>query len=208
MRHRLVLISALSRSAAALLLLLGGVLPLGGAFIPGSAARADAAPEIVSRWPNRPAPARGETLLRQVMLDRHNAARRAAGAPPMVWDPALAGAAGDYAARLARSGRFEHARQDGRSGYQGENLWRGTRGAFSYQEMVDAWIDERADYRPGPVPGNSRSGNWGGVAHYTQIIWRSTDRVGCAIAEDAGSEYLVCRYSPAGNVYGRDPTID
>ena len=48
----------------------------------------------------------------------------------------------------------------------------------------------------------SRSGNWEDVGHYTQMIWPGSVRVGCAIRSSASNDYLVCRYSPAGNVMG------
>jgi len=46
------------------------------------------------------------------------------------------------------------------------------------------------------------NGRWDQVGHYSQMIWPGTDRVGCAVRSSARSDYLVCRYSPAGNVFG------
>ncbi|MFD2429036.1 CAP domain-containing protein [Sphingobium scionense] len=46
---------------------------------------------------------------------------------------------------------------------------------------------------------------WQDVAHYTQIIWRGTRSVGCALAEGRSFDYLVCRYYPAGNMFGMGP---
>jgi len=40
------------------------------------------------------------------------------------------------------------------------------------------------------------------VGHYTQMIWRNTTEVGCAVAERDDRQILVCRYSPPGNVRG------
>jgi hypothetical protein len=48
----------------------------------------------------------------------------------------------------------------------------------------------------------SRTGDWSQVAHYTQIVWPATQRVGCATASNRSNDYLVCRYLPAGNVVG------
>ena len=47
--------------------------------------------------------------------------------------------------------------------------------------MVGSWIDEKRAFRPGVFPNVSRTGNWDDVAHYTQLIWKGTTRVGCAI---------------------------
>ena len=49
---------------------------------------------------------------------------------------------------------------------------------------------------------NLSVGDWSQVAHYTQIVWPSTERVGCATASNRSNDYLVCRYLPAGNVVG------
>ncbi len=79
----------------------------------------------------------------------------------------------------------------------------GTRGAYRYDEMVSAWAAERRDLVPGRVPNVSRTGRFGDVGHYTQMIWPTTTRVGCGFAGNRDTEYLVCRYSPPGNVVGR-----
>jgi hypothetical protein len=68
--------------------------------------------------------------------------------------------------------------------------------------MVDGWIEERKDYVPGRFPDVSRTGQWGDVGHYTQLIWSKTTSVGCAIATGADDDVLVCRYSPPGNFVG------
>lgn len=157
---------------------------------------------VERRYAQAPAP-RGAALLRDAMLAAHDAARTAVGVPPLRWDARLAADAQLYAAAMARTGRFEHAHQPQGPGRQGENLWTGTRGAYRYAEMVAAWADERRDFINRPTPGFSRTGRWQDVAHYTQMIWRDTTTVGCAVAAEVRDEYLVCRYSPAGNVMGR-----
>jgi hypothetical protein len=35
------------------------------------------------------------------------------------------------------------------------------------------------------------------------MAWRNTMTVGCALASNRDNDYLVCRYSPAGNVVGQ-----
>lgn len=162
-------------------------------------------PVIVDRWQPGPPPERGAEALRATMLAGHNAARRAARIGPLVWDDALARDAAAYARTLARTGRFEHSPRVPGAVPQGENLWMGTRGAFTFSEMVQGWVDERRFFRRGRFPNVSRTGRPGDVGHYTQIIWSRTSRVGCALAANRANEYLVCRYSPAGNFVGEDP---
>lgn len=132
----------------------------------------------------------------------HNQARAALGLGPVVWDHALAAGAAGWAQYMAATGRFDHSDRKARPGV-GENLWRGTRRAYSIEAMVGMWVAERRHFVPGIFPANSRTGNWFDVSHYTQIIWPTTRRVGCAIASGRGHDYLVCRYSPKGNVDGR-----
>ena len=157
--------------------------------IQGSAAPAASSSTFPSQFPMR-------------LLAAHNVARTQAGVAPLTWDPALANAATDYAQQMALTGIFAHSDRKARSGV-GENLWMGSRGAFTVENMVDGWVSERQMFAPGFFPTVSRSGNWTDVGHYTQVIWPTTQRVGCAVASNASAEYLVCRYWPAGNIEGR-----
>lgn len=136
------------------------------------------------------------------VLAAHNAQRSQAGVPPLVWDNALGTAAAAYAQQLAMTGRFEHSDRSQRRG-TGENLWMGTHGAFSVEAMVGGWASEKRFFAPGTFPNVSRSGSWEDVGHYTQMIWPTTTRVGCALASTPRIDYLVCRYAGAGNIDGR-----
>jgi hypothetical protein len=130
----------------------------------------------------------------------HNAERARAGVAPLVWDDALGNAAAAYATQMAMTGRFAHSSL--RRG-TGENLWMGTHGAFSLEAMVGGWASEKRFFTPGTFPNNSRTGNWEDVGHYTQMIWPTTARIGCALAATPRIDYLVCRYAGAGNIDGR-----
>ena len=135
-----------------------------------------------------------------IVLAAQNAERQRIGQPELVWSDRLAAQAQLWANSLVRRGSFEHS--SGGSG-QGENLWMGTSGAYSPEEMIDGFISEARDFRPGRFPHVSRTGNWADVGHYSQIIWPATREVGCALARGRGNDVLVCRYWPAGNVMGQ-----
>lgn len=137
-----------------------------------------------------------------VVLDAHNRERAMVGVAPLSWDPVLTAAAGSYARQLAALGTLRHSPRQARPG-QSENLWMGTRSAFPVQEMVASWVSEKSRFRPGIFPAVSRTGNWADVGHYSQMIWPTTTRLGCAIASSARFDVLVCRYAPAGNIDGR-----
>lgn len=140
------------------------------------------------------------------LLAAHNRERAAAGLPPLAWDETLARDAAGWAAEMRRIGYLEHSPDDPEDADpQGENLWAGTRGYYSPEAMVGLWIEEKQHYRPGVFPNNSRTGNLEDVGHYTQLMWRDTARVGCALSSNAADDFLVCRYSAAGNVMGERP---
>jgi uncharacterized protein YkwD len=162
--------------------------------------------------PNWPAPAdRGPELLRNTVLNAHNAARRQFGVGPVTWNEELAAGAMAHAQYMVATGIYGHDQTPGRRKKAGENLWRGSRGVFSYDVMVGVMVEEARFFRPGAFPNNAVNGDWHAVAHYTQIVWPTTTEVGCAVASSATTDYFVCRYAPTGNndgfylASGRDP---
>jgi hypothetical protein len=136
------------------------------------------------------------------LLAVHNRERSATGARPLAWDPGLAAAAAAYGPALERLGKLAHSPLGARPG-QGENLWMGTRGAYQLEEMAGSWADEKSLFRPGIFPTVSTSREWSDVGHYTQMIWKGTSRVGCAVHKTRKWDFLICRYSPPGNVVGQ-----
>ncbi len=135
----------------------------------------------------------------QRVLATHNGERSRMGMRPLRWNPRLSADAQQWAASLARSGAFEHSDGDGDTG---ENLWMGSASVYSPEQMVGSFLSERRAFRPGRFPNVSDTGNWADVGHYTQIIWPETQEVGCAVVRGGRQEVMVCRYWPAGNVYG------
>jgi|GEM_PF-263248 len=139
------------------------------------------------------------------MLDEHNKVRAAApGAdpaiPPLVWDCSLAATAQAWA-DTCPSGH------SGTSG-MGENIyWSGSTRLSTPAQVVGAWASELSAYEysinycdgaPYTVD------NFAGCGHYTQIVWRTTTRVGCGYANNCSSgrtQPWVCNYAPAGNIY-------
>ncbi|MGD9810052.1 MAG: CAP domain-containing protein [Sphingobium sp.] len=144
------------------------------------------------------------TDFRVRMLDSHNAERSSLGLEALRWDPALAASAQQWADHLAATGKFEHAPENPGEP-EGENLWAGTKGYYSLENMVDAWIREKKYFKQGAFPNNSTTGHVEDVGHYTQLVWRETGEVGCARAKSAQEDILVCRYADAGNYIGERP---
>lgn len=157
-----------------------------------AAARQEASAGVVS------APPAG---IQARLLAAHNRERAGVGSPPLVWDTALTAEADVWARQLIATGRFAH---DPIQHGHGENLWMGW-GArvFTPEDMIGDWVREKANYRHGVFPDVSRTGDWTAIGHYTQVVWRGTTHVGCAIAARGDRSVLACRYAPPGNIDGR-----
>jgi hypothetical protein len=143
--------------------------------------------------------------LEHPILAAHNAERDALGLPPLSWSTELARGARQWSEHLATTGRFEHSPHRPGNPPLGENIWGGTPGAYRPERMVSAWIAEKKFFRYGVFPANSTTGDVRDVSHYTQVIWRSSRKVGCAISRSDAEEILVCRYDAPGNVLGSSP---
>jgi pathogenesis-related protein 1 len=139
----------------------------------------------------------------------HNAVRARAMPVP---SPALAplswsAAAASTAATWAEGCRFEHNPALG-SAY-GENLFAGSGTGWGPAEVVDSWESERRDY---DLTAN-RCAAGKQCGHYTQLVWRASTGVGCALkACSTNSPFgsgpwtlVVCNYAPPGNFVGQRP---
>ncbi|CAN1167533.1 Pathogenesis-related protein 1 [Linum perenne] len=138
----------------------------------------------------------------QDYVNAHNAARSAVGVGPVTWDPSVAAYAQSYARqRAAGDCKLVHS-----GGPYGENLaW--SSGQISAKGAVGGavgmWVNERADYDY-----NSNTCAQGKVCgHYTQVVWRSSSRIGCAKAACSGGRgtFVICNYNPPGNYVGQKP---
>lgn len=176
-------------------------LALTALLLAGTAAAQDRFQRGTTPWDGMIAP-RDDTLMQSTLLAVHNGARQAHGSGPLQWDAALAEDATRHARALSMRGQMAHDPQTGVETRQGENLFMGTSGAYSYAEMAKLWVDERRWFRKGVFPDVATGGDWSRVGHYTQIVWPETQRVGCALASNGRDDVLVCRYLPAGNYVG------
>lgn len=138
------------------------------------------------------------------LLAAHNRERSTLGIAPLAWDATLAADAREFGAELAATNSFGHSEEDPDNPV-GENLFAGTTGYYAPEAMVGAWVEEKKNYKSGIFPSNSRTGSLEDVGHYTQLMWRDTNAVGCAVVAGEDMEFLVCRYTQVGNVEGERP---
>jgi hypothetical protein len=135
------------------------------------------------------------------LLAAHNRERLAVGHSPLAWDANLAASAASYGPTLASMRQLIHSPRETRPG-QRENLAKAWHASLSPEQLVGLWSREKLLLRPGLFPAVSNTGQWEDVAHYTQMVWPTTTRVGCAIFA-VDWDYLICRYSPPGNIDGK-----
>lgn len=124
----------------------------------------------------------------QAILDAHNSARAAFGAEPLTWDDNLVNHANDASYQCL----FQHMSNNN----CGENL---AEGYSSPAAGVEAWVNEYTQYNYGN-PGFGEN-----TGHFTQVVWKSSTTVGCAVQQCSGGQLLRCEYSPPGNYEGEFP---
>jgi uncharacterized protein YkwD len=130
------------------------------------------------------------------MLRAHNAVRKQMGIRALVWSEQLAEYAQEWADYLLASGEFKH-RTDHR---YGENLYAIVGASAKPEDVVREWASEAAQYDyKANVCMSEKCG------HYTQVVWRQSRAVGCAVARETLREIWVCNYNPPGNVIGERP---
>jgi uncharacterized protein YkwD len=144
--------------------------------------------------------ARGEDFADK-MTDAHNADRAEHGVAPLVWSESLAAGARQWArACTTAGGGFAHS--PGAFSTYGENLAWGT--GFTAARAVALWYAEGANYDySNPIA----SFNTGTVLHFTQLIWRGSQKLGCGEVLCGGQRLYVCRYTPPGNFNATNPGV-
>jgi len=149
------------------------------------------------------------TDVTDALLAAHNDVRRRAGVLPLRWSPELAELAQDRATQLAASCVLDHA---GLPDGLGENLLRAVPSPATTPEpgsyvldparVVGAWAAEAADFDAEInrcAPGRQ-------CGHFTQLVWGTTEEVGCGRARCASpAEVWVCDYRPGGNIVRMRP---
>lgn len=138
----------------------------------------------------------------QVFVKLHNKVRKEVGhgIGPLEWNSTLQSYAGAYA-RYQESRGCKHAHSNGP---YGENIfWGSGEGWMDPKAAMITWVDEEKDYYDYKT--NTCLENkdcW----HYTQVIWKNTNQLGCALANCPDSSvFITCNYYPPGNYIGERP---
>ena len=143
------------------------------------------------------------------MTKAHNTVRSKVGIQELIWSDGIADYAQQWAGYLAtkNSCRMKHRPWKGEFAQRyGENLYwassihrdsgKNDRQDIQPEDVVVSWAGEKKhyDYQNNSCkPGKS-------CGHYTQVVWKNSERLGCAMAFCAdNSQIWVCNYDPPGN---------
>lgn len=175
-----------------------------------------AAPAASASVGNTGAP-NGDTYAQRV-IDHHNIHRANNSAGTVTWDNNLA----EIALQIANSCNYAHNTQQGGGGY-GQNIAAGAPADNITSVISDLFYNGEINNYNGlygqATPDNINDDTaFDGYGHYTQIVWKGTNAVGCATVDctgkgngpqglgNVGSDvppfFTVCNYSPPGNYLG------
>jgi pathogenesis-related protein 1 len=180
----------------------------------GAASSAGGSPDGGSTAAHNPL---SQTLINE-FVTAHNAARSgpldptpSPALPPVTWDAVLADTAFGYLSRCVatstppslvdhNANRSADYAALGGSGYVGENIYAST-GTATPTAAVSSWMSEAPQF----IYASSAIGTAG---HYTQVVWRASVRIGCAIVNCPAVTFhdtVLCDYAPGGNIVGQKP---
>jgi hypothetical protein len=131
--------------------------------------------------------------------------------PPVSWDAMLADAAYNYLSlcQVADGGNLVDHNEDrtedyaalGGMDYVGENIYASTGSSVEPSDAVDSWMMEQSEY-------DYSQNGFDDAGHYTQVVWRNSVRIGCAIVNCPNARFsntVLCNYAPGGNISGQKP---
>jgi hypothetical protein len=131
--------------------------------------------------------------------------------PPVTWDYVLADSAYNYTIKCQGSGGLlshnanrttDYQALGGTDSYVGENIYATTGRTVQPADAVTSWMSEAPDY-------DYATNNISAAGHYTQVVWRQSVRIGCAIFDCPSSltyhNTVLCDYAPGGNITNQKP---
>ncbi|KAI9372701.1 CAP domain-containing protein [Aspergillus egyptiacus] len=165
-----------------------------------------AATEVPTQEP-APAPAPVANDYQSRVLYSHNIHRANHSSPDVAWSSDLAASAQVLASRCV----YEHDTSINGGGY-GQNIGYGVSADEVAVMISNLMYNNEMEYFANlygqPTPDMTLFEKWG---HFSQIIWKGTDQVGCAtvscpslgnVDSTSAVPFTVCNYSPAGNYDG------
>ncbi|KAL8939277.1 MAG: hypothetical protein Q9216_003448 [Gyalolechia sp. 2 TL-2023] len=165
-------------------------------------------------------------VYKDLVLQHHNVHRANHSADDLAWDDTLA----KYAEQTARTCVWAHDLTPGGGGY-GQNIAAGTKAENISAILTNGFYNDEIELFPGYGSDNVDMSNFEKWGHFTQMLWKTTQKVGCYTYTcsppgappldcnpSTGQSYLkntgcgnggmnaiftVCNYSPPGNYGGQ-----
>ena len=138
------------------------------------------------------------------LVNRHNTLRKKhqAGALTKLTD--IAKLAQNTANKCKSAGTLQHSGTSYNGKWMGQNLYVSGGAAPTGAAVANYWYSENKNYDYAKGTGKNNAV----VGHFTQLVWKATTKIGCAVAEGTWSGYkpsyfVCCNYFPGGNVQGQ-----
>lgn len=136
------------------------------------------------------------------ILTAHNKYRLDLDLPELVWSKKLENSSKKWVDKLISRDIFEHSDTK-----YGENIFVIMGRDASPIEVVDDWASEKKYFNYETRKCIQNCCDYVDCClhecgHYTQIIWRDTKEVGCAVSKLGSKQIWVCQYNPPGNYNG------
>uniref|UniRef100_A0A2S2Q4X9 Golgi-associated plant pathogenesis-related protein 1 n=1 Tax=Sipha flava TaxID=143950 RepID=A0A2S2Q4X9_9HEMI len=130
--------------------------------------------------------------IRKQVLDKTNAYRRKHGVTPLKMDVNLNNYAQEWANTLKSRG-LKHRTDN----LYGENLYKTSDSDNIGEQAVNSWYNELALYNLNDD--EDELYNRSAVQHMTQLLWKSSQKLGVGVAKDDSGYIVVANYDPPGN---------
>ena len=142
------------------------------------------------------------------LVNRHNELRKKHNAGALTKLADIATLAQETADKCKSAGGLQHSGNSYNGQWMGQNLYVMGGATPTGAQVADSWYSENKDYNYDT--GKAKT-NGAVIGHFTQLVWKASKQIGCAVAIGSWSGYnpsyyVCCNYFPGGNVLGQYTT--
>lgn len=134
----------------------------------------------------------------KAFLNKHNEYRKLHGVPALQMSKELCSYAQEWAANIASKGQLSHRPNN----KYGENIFymSGTNINVTGDVPVTNWYSEIKDFDKSWYNAEPPRGAFSSTGHFTQVVWKASERVGVGTATKGNAVFVVANYDVAGNL--------
>ena len=138
------------------------------------------------------------------LVTKHNTLRKKHNSPALTKLADIAKLAQTTANGCVKQGTLVHSGNTYKNQWLGQNLYLCGGSTPTADGVLNSWYtneEKNYDYSTGT------SKNGGTIGHFTQVVWKSSKQIGCAVATGTwagfqNSYFVCCNYFPGGNMSG------